>query len=233
MGNVGPGLHGVQALHRRRCDGRPLPGKIQRRDGRLQAGRPDGQAHDAGAAVVGRRHSKPCSSRSTRPSTTARACCMGGKRVDAAGPGEFMQPTILTDIAPGNPAYHQEFFGPVAMFFRVADEDAAVALANDSPFGLGGSVFTQDAERGRRVARRIETGMVFVNSAAVSTARPAVRRRQELGLRPRTGGGRHPRVRQPQADPRRLRPAPRRRRFNRRLLPKAAAAPAARRPDAG
>jgi succinate-semialdehyde dehydrogenase/glutarate-semialdehyde dehydrogenase len=49
-----------------------------------------------------------------------------------------MQPTILTDIDKGNPAYHQEFFGPVALFFRVADEDAAVALDNDSPFGLGG-----------------------------------------------------------------------------------------------
>jgi succinate-semialdehyde dehydrogenase/glutarate-semialdehyde dehydrogenase len=50
----------------------------------------------------------------------------------------------------------------------VPDEDAAVALANDSPFGLGGSVFTRDVDRGRRVARRIDTGMVFVNSAAVS-----------------------------------------------------------------
>ena len=55
------------------------------------------------------------------------------------------------------------------MFFRVADEDAAVALANDSSFGLGGSVFTQDIERGKRVARRIDTGMVFINSGAVSS----------------------------------------------------------------
>jgi len=57
---------------------------------------------------------------------------------------------------------------PVALFLRAPDEDAAVALANNSPFGLGGSVFTQDAERGRRLARRIDTGMVFINSAAVS-----------------------------------------------------------------
>ena len=64
--------------------------------------------------------------------------------------------------------FSEEFFGPVAMFFRVPDEDAAVALANNSPFGLGGSVFTKDVERGRSVARRIDTGMVFVNSAAVS-----------------------------------------------------------------
>ncbi len=92
---------------------------------------------------------------------------IGGKRAEGLA-GAFMQPTILTDIAADNPAYRKEFFGPVALFFRVADEDAAVAIANDSPFGLGGSVFTQDAERGKRVARRIDTGMVFINSAAVS-----------------------------------------------------------------
>ena len=93
---------------------------------------------------------------------------IGGKRV-AGHAGAFMQPTILTDIDKANPAFHQEFFGPVALFFRVADEAAAVALANDSPFGLGGSVFTQDIERGKRVARQIDTGMVFINSSAVSS----------------------------------------------------------------
>ena len=93
---------------------------------------------------------------------------MGGKRIDGLA-GNFMQPTILCDIDASNPAYKEEFFGPVALFFRVKDEDAAVALANDSPFGLGGSVFTQDIERGKRVARGIDTGMVFINSGAVSS----------------------------------------------------------------
>jgi succinate-semialdehyde dehydrogenase/glutarate-semialdehyde dehydrogenase len=92
---------------------------------------------------------------------------MGGARMDV--PGAFMQPTILTDIDAANPAYRQEFFGPVALFFRVADDDAAVALANDSPFGLGSSVFTRDIERGKHLARRIDTGMVFINSAAVTS----------------------------------------------------------------
>ncbi|MEO7107516.1 MAG: NAD-dependent succinate-semialdehyde dehydrogenase [Rhodoferax sp.] len=92
---------------------------------------------------------------------------LGGKRV-AHTDGNFMEPTILTNIAQKNPMFSEEFFGPVAMFFRVPDEAAAVALANNSPFGLGGSVFTKDAQRGRSVARRIDTGMVFVNSAAVS-----------------------------------------------------------------
>lgn len=93
---------------------------------------------------------------------------MGGQRV-AGLAGNFMQPTILTDISPDNPAYREEFFGPVALFYRAKDEDAAVALANDTPFGLGGSVFTEDIERGKRVARRIDTGMMFINSAAVSS----------------------------------------------------------------
>jgi succinate-semialdehyde dehydrogenase/glutarate-semialdehyde dehydrogenase len=86
---------------------------------------------------------------------------MGGQRINR--PGAFMQPTILTNIKPGNPAFREEFFGPVALFFRVKNEDEAVALANDSDFGLGGSVFTKDVERGKRVASRVETGMMFVN----------------------------------------------------------------------
>lgn len=86
---------------------------------------------------------------------------MGGKRI--ARPGSFMQPTILTNIKPSNPAFREEFFGPVALFFRVKNEDEAVALANDSDFGLGGSVFTKDVTRGKRVASRVDTGMVFIN----------------------------------------------------------------------
>ena len=86
---------------------------------------------------------------------------LGGKRIER--PGAYMEPTILTNIKPSNPAYHEEFFGPVALFFRVKDEDEAVELANDSEFGLGGSVFTADVARGKRVASRIDTGMVFIN----------------------------------------------------------------------
>lgn len=93
---------------------------------------------------------------------------MGGKAVEGAGC--YFQPTILTDITPDNPAYYQEFFGPVAQIYVVPDEDAAVALANDSHYGLGGSVWTNDIARGRRIAAAIETGMVFINSQTNTSA---------------------------------------------------------------
>ena len=88
---------------------------------------------------------------------------LGGKRIDRQG--YFLEPTILTGLKPKNPAYYQEFFAPVALIFRVKNEQEAIKLANDSPYGLGGSVITKDIERGKRVARRIETGMVFINRA--------------------------------------------------------------------
>jgi succinate-semialdehyde dehydrogenase/glutarate-semialdehyde dehydrogenase len=87
---------------------------------------------------------------------------IGGKRIDR--PGSYMEPSILIDIAPENPAFRDEFFGPVAMVFRVKDEAAAIALANDSDFGLGGSVWTKDTARGKRVASKVETGMMFINN---------------------------------------------------------------------
>ncbi len=77
--------------------------------------------------------------------------------------GAFVQPTILTDVGEDNPARYWEFFGPVSMLFRAKDEDDAIRIANDSPFGLGGSVFTSDTQHGVEVARKISTGMVFVN----------------------------------------------------------------------
>jgi succinate-semialdehyde dehydrogenase/glutarate-semialdehyde dehydrogenase len=93
---------------------------------------------------------------------------LGGKRYEREG--AFMEPTILTDVKPGNPAFRDEFFGPVAMLFRVKDEAAAIALANDSDFGLGGSVWTKDVTRGLRVASQVETGMMFINNIDWSDA---------------------------------------------------------------
>jgi succinate-semialdehyde dehydrogenase/glutarate-semialdehyde dehydrogenase len=75
--------------------------------------------------------------------------------------GAFFPPGVLTDLPAG---YREELFGPVASVYRVADEDAAVELANDTPFGLGSYVYTTDDDQAKRVADRIEAGMVFVNA---------------------------------------------------------------------
>ncbi|MFD1557503.1 NAD-dependent succinate-semialdehyde dehydrogenase [Paraburkholderia silviterrae] len=86
---------------------------------------------------------------------------LGGHRVDR--PGFYVEPTVLTDIDPHNPIYTQELFGPVACFYVVDNEEEAIKLANATPFGLGGSVFTADLVRGRRIADQLESGMAFVN----------------------------------------------------------------------
>ncbi|MEY3498755.1 MAG: hypothetical protein RL308_424, partial [Bacteroidota bacterium] len=86
---------------------------------------------------------------------------LGGQRV--AKPGAYMEATVIINMFPNNPVYYEEFFGPVAVFFTVKDEQEAIDLANDSPFGLGGSVFTKDIERGKRVADQIDSGMIFIN----------------------------------------------------------------------
>lgn len=85
----------------------------------------------------------------------------GGRQIE--GPGYFMEPTFMDDITPEMDAYSEEIFGPVFMFYVVQDEAAAIAMANDTRYGLGASVFTKDESRGIRVARQIAAGMVYVN----------------------------------------------------------------------
>jgi len=94
----------------------------------------------------------------------------GGSLPD--GPGAFYPPTILSNVQPGMAAYHEEMFGPVASIITVTNEDEAIAVANSSRFGLGGSVFTRDQDRGERIARdRIEAGSCFVNAFVASDPR--------------------------------------------------------------
>ena len=89
----------------------------------------------------------------------------GGATVLTGGTreGTFFSSTVLADVKPGNDAYYEEFFGPVAQVFKVANEAEAVQLANDTPFGLGSYLFTTDPEQAARVADQIEAGMVYVN----------------------------------------------------------------------
>ncbi len=77
--------------------------------------------------------------------------------------GNFYSPTVLTDITPENEAYRQEFFGPVAQVYRVGSEEEAVEVANDTPYGLGSYVMSNDSEQALRVADKLDAGMVFVN----------------------------------------------------------------------
>jgi succinate-semialdehyde dehydrogenase/glutarate-semialdehyde dehydrogenase len=92
----------------------------------------------------------------------------GGGRAERAG--FFVEPTVITDITADNPIYRQELFGPVACVHVVDSVDEAVRLANDTPYGLGGSVFGTDVENAKAVAERIESGMVFVNQPTWTTA---------------------------------------------------------------
>ena len=175
MGGLGPDVQHRpdllrrQALHRRRTDRRQVPGEV-----------PGGARRAEGRAIrwTRRRRSGPLSTRSGAGGTAEagrwrrRQGRQGASWAASASTvrARSWQPTILTDIKPDNPAFRDEFFGPVAMFFRVKDEDEAIALANDSDFGLGGSVFTKDVARGKRVASRVETGMMFINNIDWSDA---------------------------------------------------------------
>ncbi|GAA1077989.1 NAD-dependent succinate-semialdehyde dehydrogenase [Tsukamurella strandjordii] len=96
----------------------------------------------------------------------------GGAKLAIVGErrGAHFPPAVLTGVTEDNPAFRQELFGPVATVYRVEGEAEAVALANDTPFGLGSYVFTTDAEQAARIADRIEAGMVFVNGVLAEGA---------------------------------------------------------------
>jgi succinate-semialdehyde dehydrogenase/glutarate-semialdehyde dehydrogenase len=87
------------------------------------------------------------------------------------GPGAFYKASILDRVEPGMRAYHEELFGPVAIVIHARDEADALRIANDSPYGLGGSVWTQDSSRGEKLARQVESGCTFVNGMVKSDAR--------------------------------------------------------------
>jgi succinate-semialdehyde dehydrogenase/glutarate-semialdehyde dehydrogenase len=89
----------------------------------------------------------------------------GGKRN-----GNYFEPTVLTDVKPENDIYREELFGPVAAVYRVGSEEEAVELANDTPFGLGSYLYTNDPEQAERVADQIDAGMVYVNIVGADSA---------------------------------------------------------------
>jgi succinate-semialdehyde dehydrogenase/glutarate-semialdehyde dehydrogenase len=94
---------------------------------------------------------------------------LGGHPI--AGKGAFYEPTIISDVTPDMPVFREETFGPAAALIRARDTDHAIELANDSEFGLGGNLWTRDTERGQELARRIESGAVFINGMTASDPR--------------------------------------------------------------
>jgi succinate-semialdehyde dehydrogenase/glutarate-semialdehyde dehydrogenase len=88
------------------------------------------------------------------------------------GNAPFYPPTVLENVVPGMPAYHEELFGPVAVLFRVNSEEEAMRIANDTVFGLGGGVYTSDIENGKLLAEKgLEAGCVFINDFVKSDPR--------------------------------------------------------------
>jgi acyl-CoA reductase-like NAD-dependent aldehyde dehydrogenase len=94
---------------------------------------------------------------------------LGGKPVE--GKGYFYEPTIVTGVTPEMPMFREETFGPAAAVIRARDAEHAIELANDSQFGLGGNLWTGNIERGRTLARHIESGGVFINGMTASDPR--------------------------------------------------------------
>ena len=94
---------------------------------------------------------------------------VGGTRLE--GNGNYFQPTVLSGVTAKMPVFREETFGPVAAVIRVKDEEEALAVANDSEFGLGSAVWTADVKRAERFAERVEAGLVFVNGMVASDAR--------------------------------------------------------------
>jgi succinate-semialdehyde dehydrogenase / glutarate-semialdehyde dehydrogenase len=94
---------------------------------------------------------------------------MGGEPI--AGPGFFYPATVLKNVQPGMPAYDDEIFGPVVAFIKAKDEQEAIKIANNSPFGLAAAVFTKDTKRGEEIAHQLEAGTCFVNQFVLSDPR--------------------------------------------------------------
>ena len=108
---------------------------------------------------------------------------LGGVKPEGPEGAAFYPPTVLTDVRKGMRAYDEEIFGPVAAVIKVKDEAEAVAVANDTPFGLGSAVFTRDAARGERIAREeLDAGMAFVNDFVKSDPRLPFGGTKESGL---------------------------------------------------
>jgi succinate-semialdehyde dehydrogenase/glutarate-semialdehyde dehydrogenase len=134
----------------------------------LRVGDPMAPDTDVGPLVSATERDKLVAQVESAVRTGARVLC-GGKPLP--GNGAFYPPTVLAGVTPASPSYREELFGPVAMIFRVKDLDEAIAVANDVPFGLGSSVWTNDAAERERFLDDLEAGATFVNAMVASDPR--------------------------------------------------------------
>jgi succinate-semialdehyde dehydrogenase/glutarate-semialdehyde dehydrogenase len=136
---------------------------------RLKTGDPEKPDTDIGP--LARRDLRDAFARQVQSSIEAGAVVLAGGYVPSDGTGNYYLPTVLGGVRPGMPAYDEEMFGPVASIITVNDVDHAVAIANDTPYGLGASVWSSDLRIARSVGRRITSGACFVNAPVTSDPR--------------------------------------------------------------
>ncbi|MFI7584957.1 NAD-dependent succinate-semialdehyde dehydrogenase [Kocuria sp. M1N1S27] len=136
--------------------------ELTRQASALTPGDPADDAPGTFAPLSSRAAAEDLASR-IRDAVDAGATLHAGGRV-LEGPGAYLEPTVLTGITPDMAAHHEELFGPVAVVYRVTGDEEALALANDTPYGLGGAVFSTDPDRARRLAEGLDAGMANVNA---------------------------------------------------------------------
>ena len=168
--NAGPELHLRQAVHRR---GRASTTRSSRafveESKAYTTGDPEDRATTMGPLARTDLRDDLRQADRRVASRRARSVALGG---NAAGrPGAYFDATVLVDVDDTMPVFREETFGPVAAVIRARDAEHAVALANDSTFGLGGALWTGDVERGKTLARTIDTGAVFINGMTASDPR--------------------------------------------------------------
>ena len=136
-----------------------------------QYGTGDPMDEDCGLGPLARSDLRDNLDRQVRESIAGGAKCLVGGR-PADGPGFYYPATVLKDVKPGMPAYDEELFGPVLVLIRARDEEDAIRIANDSPYGLGAAVFTGDLKRGEEIAvKKLTAGICVVNTLVASDPR--------------------------------------------------------------
>ena len=165
--NCGQVCAGVERIYVARERYEEFVRALAERVGELRLGRGDDPATEVGPLVSEGQRGRVEDLVAEARERGAEAVC-GGRRPDVGLPGWFYEPTLLTGGGGSARLEREEVFGPVVTVAPFADEDEAVELANSTPYGLGASVWTRDLERARRVARRLEAGMVWVNDYGYS-----------------------------------------------------------------